>query len=67
MKKDWIKIFTSRDNYYINLLIGKLKHEGINAVAINSIDSSYLSFGHIELFVKKTDLEASQEIISNIQ
>tara|TARA_B100001540_G_C15779491_1_gene630286 strand:+ start:1432 stop:1632 length:201 start_codon:yes stop_codon:yes gene_type:complete len=66
MEKDWIKIFTSKDNYYINLLIGKLKHEGINSVAINSMDSSYLSFGYIELFVKKNDLKASQKIISNI-
>jgi len=63
MEKNWTKVFTSKDNFLVDLLISILKEEGIHAVALNTKDSSYLTFGIIELFVKEKDAVNSRKII----
>ena len=63
MEKNWTKIFTSTNPNLIDLFIQLLAEKEIHSVAINKKDSSYTTFGNIELYVKDSSVEKSQEII----
>ncbi len=56
MDYNWIKIYTSTDPFKIELLKGFLNENNIMAMSINKKDSSYLSFGEIELLVNEKDV-----------
>lgn len=63
MDSNWIKIYTSSHPFQIELLKGFLKENNITAVSINKQDSSYLSFGEIELFVDSQDVLKTKMLI----
>lgn len=66
MEKDWVKIYSSLQIHDIEIVKGVLKENNIQAITINKQDSSYLSFGEIELYVNNNDaLEALQIINKN--
>lgn len=52
---NWVKIYTSFLNHEIEIIKGLLEANEIISVAINKIDSSYTTFGEVELFVKEND------------
>ena len=56
MPDNWIKIASSKQAYKIALLKGLFKENNIISVSINKKDSSYLSFGEIELLVNEKDV-----------
>ena len=64
MEKEWTKIHISKNANLINLLVDILKNEGIHAVAIDQIDSSYTTFGDIAIYVNNRDIESSKKIIN---
>ena len=47
----WEVVFTTNQRYEAEILRGVLDEEGIQAVIVNKQDSSYISFGEIELLV----------------
>ena len=49
--KDWFKLYTTRDYTEANIIKGMLEENNIEVVILNKLDSSYLSFGEIELYV----------------
>ncbi len=63
MDYNWIKIYTSTDPFKIELLKGFLNENNIIAMSINKKDSSYLSFGEIELLVNEKDVMKAKTLI----
>jgi hypothetical protein len=61
---NWIKIYTSTDPFKIELLKGFLNENNIIAMSINKKDSSYLSFGEIELLVNEKDVMKAKTLIT---
>ena len=55
MGKEWIKILESTEVHKVELVKAILAEHEIQAVSLNKKDSSYLSFGVIELYVSSTD------------
>ena len=64
MDYNWIKIYTSTDPFKIELLKGFLNENNIVAMSINKKDSSYLSFGEIELLVNEKDVMKAKILIT---
>ena len=64
MDYNWIKIYTSTDPFKIELLKGFLNENNIIAMSINKKDSSYLSFGEIELLVNEKDVMKAKILIT---
>ena len=48
---DWFKLYTTRNYAEANIIKGMLEENNIQVVILNKLDSSYLSFGEIELYV----------------
>lgn len=64
MNKDWIKIFSTGENYKAELLKGLLIENNIEAVIINKKDSSY-GFGELELYVGAADVVKAKHLITS--
>ncbi len=52
MEKDWIQIYSTDKMFQAEILKQVLADHEIEAVIINKMDSSYKSFGEIEIYVK---------------
>ncbi|POY37186.1 hypothetical protein C3K47_09025 [Solitalea longa] len=63
MEAHWIKIYNTHEWYKAELIAHLLEHESIEVVRINKKDSSYMSFGIIELFVHQKEFTKAIEII----
>ena len=64
MEKDWIKIFTSSDFYRSEIVKQVLIENQIDAVLLNKQDSSYRSFGQIEVYIHQEDFSKAVEIMA---
>lgn len=63
MEKNWVKIYTSTNNYKTALVTTLLKDHAIDVVELNKKDSSYQNFGEIELYIHPKDFDEAIEII----
>ena len=64
MEKGWIKIFTSSDFYRSEIVKQVLIENQIDAVLLNKQDSSYRSFGQIEVYIHQEDFSKAVEIMA---
>ncbi len=49
--KEWIKLYTTRNYAEANIIKGMLEENNVTVVMMNKLDSSYLAFGYIDLYV----------------
>ena len=56
---------TSEKDFHINLLKSKLNEAGIESWVLNKRDSSYMTFGEIELYVDNENLEKARQVLGN--
>ncbi len=49
--KGWVKLYTTRNYTEANIIKGMLEENNVAVIIMNKLDSSYLSFGDIELYV----------------
>jgi hypothetical protein len=63
---NWVKVFSSTQEYLVNIARDVLEDEGVDAVILNNKDSSYL-FGECELYVKKEDALIALNLINKIE
>lgn len=61
--KDWIKVFETSNEKEAEIVQGKLENEGIHCTLLNKRDSSFVSFGVIEVFVQPENVELAKKII----
>ncbi len=66
MEKDWeiAKVFIKL--YLAEIAKEVLADNNIESVIINKKDSSYQSFGDIELYVNKNNIEKAKELIKEV-
>lgn len=61
--KDWIKVHQTSNEKEAEIIQGKLENQDIVASIINKRDSSFLSFGSIEIYVQPQNVEMAKQII----
>lgn len=49
--KGWFKLYSTRNYAEANIIKGMLEENNIQVVILNNLDSSYVNFGDIELYV----------------
>lgn len=64
MNSDWVKIYASSEIHKVEIVKSVLEDNNIASFEINKKDSSYISVGEMELYVKPED-EALATIIIN--
>jgi type III secretory pathway lipoprotein EscJ len=67
MEKDWKQVFLTGEMYRAEIARELLEYNGINAVILNQKDSSYTSFGNIEVYVNEKDVNQSIEILKELK
>ncbi|QQS30016.1 MAG: DUF2007 domain-containing protein [Sphingobacteriales bacterium] len=53
MEKNWVKIYSTTQRYFAEILKNMLLNHDIPCVVIDKTDSSYLVFGEAELYSPK--------------
>ena len=67
MKKDWISIYSTNQQYHAELIKNVLENEKIDCVLMNKQDSSYMSFGSIEIVVLADFVIRAKHLISKME
>ena len=67
MEKSWKKIYFSGDQFKVLIAHDLLEENGINSVIMNQKDSSYTSFGDIELYIEEHDEEEALRILEQLK
>lgn len=65
MEKEWVKIYQTTEVHKIELIKAILAENEIQSVSLNKVDSSYLSFGEIELYVNPADVIKAMRLIKD--
>ena len=63
MEKNWVKIYKSTNFYQSEIVKQMLLQHNITAVLLNKQDSSYLSFGNVEVYVHQEDFDHAIELL----
>ncbi len=56
MEKGWVIAYTTNQLYQAEILKEVLKDHGIEVQVINKMDSTYRTFGEIEVYVRDTHI-----------
>ncbi len=64
---NWECIFTTDQDYRAEIIRAVLADNEIDSVAVNKKDSSYISIGEIQIFVKPEDAILARVIIEQEQ
>lgn len=60
-------VYTTTVEHMAHLMRDKLEGEGINTLILNQKDSTYGTFGSIELYVQDEDFDKAKEIVGQSQ
>jgi hypothetical protein len=63
MEKNWVKIYKSTNFYQSEIVKQMLIQNDIGAVLMNKQDSSYRSFGNVEVYIHQQDFDHAIEIL----
>lgn len=66
MEKDWKIARTYGKAYLANIAIEVLADNNITGVIMNKKDSSYLTFGDIDVYVEAVHLEKAIELLKDV-
>jgi hypothetical protein len=61
-KEHWEKVFGTNAAYQAEILKALLEEENIVSIIVNKQDSSYLTFGEIEVYVKSEDILKAKQL-----
>jgi hypothetical protein len=67
MDKDWVVVYSIGQQHLAEMAKKMLADHNITSVIINKKDSSYLSFGDIELYVRKEDEDKAKSLIKDFE
>jgi hypothetical protein len=65
MTNNWVKIYTATNPIEAEIIVAMLHENGIEAVEMNKRDSSYLSFGAIEVYCPGELVVTALHLINN--
>ncbi|WP_442589637.1 putative signal transducing protein [Pedobacter sp. AW31-3R] len=63
MENNWIKVYTTQNPVTAEIIKQSLIEDDIAAVIMNKKDSSYQTFGLIEVLVNKKDFDRAEAVI----
>lgn len=66
MEKDWVVAKTFDKAYVADIAVEVLADNGIRGVVMNKKDSSYKTFGEIEVYVETKNLEKAQKALEEL-
>ena len=61
----WFKLYTTKNFAEANIVKGMLEENNITAIILNKLDSSYLAFGDIELYVPIHLKDVAMHLLNN--
>ncbi len=67
MEKDWKLAYIYDAEYKAELAKEKLLEQNIPSVIMNKRDTSYQSFGDVELYVKEENVDKAKDILNNLE
>lgn len=62
---NWFLLYTTRNYTEANIIKGMLEENNIQVFVLNKQDSSYLSFGEIEVYVPAELKELARALLDN--
>jgi hypothetical protein len=63
--EEWYKLYSTKDYLEANIIKGMLEENQVKVALLNKQDSSYLSFGEIELYVPAHFKEIAIRLLNN--
>jgi hypothetical protein len=66
MEKDWVIVKVFSKLYLAEIAVQVLADNNIEAVILNKQDSSYLSFGYIEVYVKSENVVKAKYYLKDL-
>jgi transcription antitermination factor NusA-like protein len=63
MEKNWVKIFSSSNYYQSEMVKQALAGHHIESVLLNKQDTTYRTFGEVEVYIHQEDFSNAIEII----
>ena len=66
MEKSWKKVYFSGDEFKVTIAKDLLAENDINSVIMNQKDSSYTSFGDVELYIEEADESEALRILDQL-
>ncbi len=67
MEKNWVKIYSCTTQFNAEMLKGLLAENDIDCVLINKRDSSYGTFGEIELYTHRDEAMKALHVIKSTE
>jgi hypothetical protein len=67
MEENWNLVYSTNKPYQADIILELLNENGIVGVIINKEDSSYLTFGLVEVYVNISDEEKALSIIKSAE
>ncbi|WP_303179150.1 DUF2007 domain-containing protein [uncultured Butyricimonas sp.] len=61
--ENWVSVFSTTEEFVAERIKDVLTDSGIPAVVLNQRDSSYKTFGDINVMVNKEDREKAEQVI----
>ncbi len=61
--ENWVSVFSTTEEFVAERIKEVLTDSGIPAVVLNQRDSSYKTFGDINVMVNKEDREQAEQVI----
>jgi hypothetical protein len=62
--KGWHKLYVTRNYAEANIIKGMLEENSIQVVLMNKLDSSYINFGDIELYVPEHLKDVAKHLLN---
>jgi len=66
MEKDWELVKAFNKAYVADIALEVLADNKIRGVILNKKDSSYMSFGDVEVYVHESNLEKAKELLKEL-
>jgi len=67
MEKDWVTVYSTDKPYQAEILKRILEDHDIEAVIINKLDSSYQTFGDVELYVLRENILMAKKLVNEFE
>lgn len=64
---EWVLVYSSNNYYQAEIVKQMLDSNGINVSLINKQDSSYLTFGDIEVYVESESVSIAKKLIEGFE
>ncbi len=61
--KGWFKLYITRNYAEASIIKGMLEENNIPVVVLNNLDSSYLNFGDIQIYVPEHLKDVAQQLL----